>query len=93
MLSVLNCGRNTWLKLKKSSHTIVAAGHYKYVWCLLHYLQAMGNLSTISQQSTTMEKYLQQTKVMVDLNPDDPKQSLDPNNKSVKMAAGTKQTI
>ena len=36
-------------------------------------MQAMGNLSTISQQSTTMEKYLQQTKVMVDLNPDDPK--------------------
>ena len=36
----------------------------------------MINLSTISQQSTTMEKYLQQTKVMADLNSDDPKHSL-----------------
>ena len=27
---------------------LVSAGHYKYVSCLPHYLQAMGNLSTVA---------------------------------------------
>ena len=79
------------VEIEKILTYLVAAGQYKYVSGLLHYLQAMRNISTISQQSTTMEKYLQQTKVMVDLNPDDPKHSLDPNSQPVKMAAGTEK--